>query len=73
MLYLGCRVLREDEGVDVGQGDHVQHGTPTRRQRPHYQRTKVEAKEREGVLGGRGEPFDWDGELNVETKRNAFI
>lgn len=63
MPYLGCGILGEDEGVDVGQGDHVQHRTPARLQLPRYQRAEIEAEEGEGVLSRRGEPFDWDGEL----------
>lgn len=65
VLYLCCSILREDEGVDMGQGDHIQDGTPGELQCPSYQGAEVEAEEREGVFRGRGEALDRDGQLQM--------
>lgn len=67
--YLRCSILREDEGVDVTHGDHVQDGAPAALQGSHHQRAEVKTEEGEGVFGRRGEALDGDGQLQTGIYR----
>lgn len=67
--YLCCSILREDEGVDVTHGDHVQDGAPAALQGSHHQRAEVKTEEGEGVFRRRGEALDGDGQLQTRIYR----